>query len=73
MLPILPFKEIKNCIFLSIITFLLLSCQNVGQRNSGSLINRDAELVLQNLFEIDPDTVSTVSYTHLTLPTSPKV
>ena len=55
---ILPIKEIKNCICLSIITLLLLSCQNVGQRNSGSVINRDAELVLQNLFEIDPDTVS---------------
>ena len=49
---------IKNCIFFSIITFLLLSCQNLGQKNSGSVINRDAELVLQTLFEIDPDTVS---------------
>ena len=58
MLSILPFREIKTCIFVSIITFLLLSCQNVGQKNSGSVINRDAELVLQTLFEIDPDTVS---------------
>ena len=58
MLSILQFKEIKNCIFFSMITLLLLSCQNVGQKNSGSVINRDAELVLQTLFEIDPDTVS---------------
>ena len=55
---ILPFKGIKNCISLTIISFLLLSCQNVDQINSGSVINRDAELVLQTLFEIDPDTVS---------------
>ena len=51
-------EKIKNLIFLSLITFLLFSCQNVGQKNSGSVINRDAELVLQTLFEIDPDTVS---------------
>ena len=58
MLSILQFKEIKNCIFFSMITLLLLSCQNVDQINSGSVINRDAELVLQTLFEIDPDAVS---------------
>ena len=55
---ILLIKKIENCIFLTIISFLLLSCQNVDQINSGSVINRDAELVLQTLFEIDPDTVS---------------
>ena len=55
---ILQIKKIKNCISLTIISFLLLSCQNVDQINSGSVINRDAELVLQTLFEIDPDTVS---------------
>ena len=51
-------KKIRANFFLSIITFFLLSCQNVDERNSGSIINRDAELVLQNLFEIDPDTIS---------------
>ena len=58
MLSILSVKEIKNFVCFSIITFFLLSCQNVGQKNSGSVINRDAELVLQTLFEIDPDAVS---------------
>ena len=43
---------------MSIITFFLLSCQTIDQKNSGSVINRDAEFVLQNLFEIDPDTIS---------------
>ena len=55
---ILQLKKIKNCISLTIISFLLLSCQNIDQINSGSVINRDAELVLQTLFEIDPDAVS---------------
>ena len=55
---ILQIKKIKNCISLTIISFLLFSCQNVDQINSGSVINRDAELVLQTLFEIDPDAVS---------------
>ena len=51
-------KKLKTNIFLSIIIFFLLSCQTIDQKNSGSVINRDAELVLQNLFEIDPDTIS---------------
>ena len=58
MFLILPFKVFRVCTFLSIITFFTLSCQNIGERNNGSIINRDAELVLQTLFEIDPDTVS---------------
>ena len=51
-------EKIRAIIFTSIISFLLLSCQNINEKNSGSIINRDAELVLQNLFEIDPDTIS---------------
>ena len=51
-------KKIPASFFLLIITFFLLSCQNINERNSGSIINRDAELVLQTLFEIDPDTIS---------------
>ena len=58
MIFLLPFKVMKKCIFLSFITFFFLSCQNIEQRNSGSVINRDAELVLQTLFEIDPDAIS---------------
>ena len=54
----LPLKKLKTVVFLSIITFFLISCQNLDQKNSGSVINRDAELVLQNLFEIDPNTIS---------------
>ena len=51
-------KKIQAGFFMSIITFFLLSCQNISERNSGGIINRDAELVLQTLFEIDPDTIS---------------
>ena len=54
----IPINKIRINIFLSIITFFLLSCQTIDQKNSGSVINRDAEFVLQNLFEIDPDTIS---------------
>ena len=54
----LSIKKIKAHFFLSIIIFFLLSCQNTEEKNSGSVINRDAELVLQTLFEIDPDTIS---------------
>ena len=54
----LSVKKIKTYFFLSIIIFFLLSCQNTEEKNSGSVINRDAELVLQTLFEIDPDTIS---------------
>ena len=43
---------------LSITIFFLFSCQSIDERNSGSIINRDAENVLQTLFEIDPDTIS---------------
>ena len=48
---------LSNC-FLLITIFLLSSCHSIDKRNSGSIINRDAELVLQTLFEIDPDTIS---------------
>ena len=58
MIEIIPINKVRTNIFLSIITFFLLSCQTIDQKNSGSVINRDAELVLQNLFEIDPDTIS---------------
>ena len=51
-------KKITASFFLSIITFFLLSCQNINERNSGSIINRDAEIALQKLFELDPDTIS---------------
>ena len=51
-------KKIPACFFLSIITFFFLSCQNIDEETSGNIINRDAELVLQTLFEIDPDTIS---------------
>ncbi len=54
----IPINKVRTNIFLSIIIFFLLSCQTIDQKNSGSVINRDAELVLQNLFEIDPDTIS---------------
>ena len=58
MIKNIPINKIRTNIFLSIITFFLLSCQTIDQKNSGSVINRDAEFVLQNLFEIDPDTIS---------------
>ncbi len=51
-------KKIKANLFLSIIIFFLLSCQNIDETNNGNIINRDAEIVLQNLFEIDPNTIS---------------
>lgn len=51
-------KIIKAGFLISIFSFFLLSCQNVDQEQHGSIINRDAELALQNLFEIDPDTIS---------------
>ena len=54
----LSIKKIKSNFLLTIIIFFLSCCQNIDKRNSGSIINRDSELVLQNLFEIDPDTIS---------------
>ena len=51
-------KTIRSKFFLTISIFFLFSCQSIDERNSGSIINRDAELVLQTLFEIDPDTIS---------------
>jgi lipid-binding SYLF domain-containing protein len=51
-------KKIKSFILVIILVFYPLSCQNINNTTSGNIINRDAELVLQNLFEIDPDTVS---------------
>ena len=44
--------------FLLITICLLSSCQSIDERNNGNIINRDAELALQTLFEIDPDTIS---------------
>tara|TARA_B100000902_G_scaffold374516_1_gene403558 strand:+ start:534 stop:1094 length:561 start_codon:yes stop_codon:yes gene_type:complete len=54
----LSVKIKKSNFFLSIIILFLFSCQSIDERNSGGIINRDAELVLQTLFEIDPDTIS---------------
>ena len=54
----LSVKTIRSNFFLVIIVFFLFSCKSIDERNSGSIINRDAELVLQTLFEIDPDTIS---------------
>ena len=54
----LSVKTKKSNFFLSIIIVFLFSCQSIDERNSGGIINRDAELVLQTLFEIDPDTIS---------------
>ena len=51
-------KNIKACFLILIFSLFLSSCQSIDQENSGSIINRDAELALQNLFEIDPDTIS---------------
>ena len=54
----LQIKMNKASYLISIFSLFLLSCQNIDQENQGSIINRDAEIALQNLFEIDPDTVS---------------
>ena len=54
----LSVETIRSKFFLSITIFFLFSCQSIDEGNSGSIINRDAELVLQTLFEIDPDTIS---------------
>ena len=54
----LKIKMIKAIYLISIFSLFLLSCQNIDQENQGSIINRDAEIALQNLFEIDPDTIS---------------
>ena len=54
----LSVKTVISNFFLLITICLLSSCQSINERNSGSIINRDAELVLQTLFEIDPDTIS---------------
>ena len=54
----LQMKVIKAGFLILTFSFFLISCQNIDQENSGSIINRDAELALQNLFEIDPDAVS---------------
>ena len=58
MLMMLQMKVIKAGFLILTFSFFLISCQNIDQENSGSIINRDAELALQNLFEIDPDAVS---------------
>lgn len=54
----LKIKMIKAIYLISIFSLFLLSCQNIDQENQGSIINRDAEIALQNLFEIDPNTIS---------------
>jgi len=54
----LQIKMIKASYLISIFSLFLLSCQNIDQENQGSIINRDAEIALQNLFEIDPNTIS---------------
>ena len=54
----LKIKMIKAIYIISILSLFLLSCQNIDQENQGSIINRDAEIALQNLFEIDPNTIS---------------
>ena len=54
----LKLKMIKAIYLISIFSLFLLSCQNIDQENQGSIINRDAEIALQNLFEIDPNTIS---------------
>ncbi len=36
----------------------LVGCNNITEENSGNIINRDAEIALQRLFELDPDTIS---------------
>ena len=54
----LKIKMIKTIYLISILSLFLLSCQNIDQENQGSIINRDAEIALQNLFEIDPNTIS---------------
>ncbi len=37
---------------------LLIGCKNISEERTGNIINRDAEIALQKLFELDPDTVS---------------
>ena len=54
----LKIKMIKAIYLISMFSLFLLSCQNIDQENQGSIINRDAEIALQNLFEIDPNTIS---------------
>ena len=51
-------NKIKTFIIFSLLSIWFVSCQNLDNKNNGAVINRDAELVLQNLFEIDPDTIS---------------
>ncbi len=41
-----------------ILSFFLVSCKNISDETTGNVINRDAEIALQKLFELDPDTVS---------------
>ncbi len=54
----LKIKMIKAIYLISLFSLFLLSCQNIDQENQGGIINRDAEIALQNLFEIDPNTIS---------------
>ena len=58
-MPLMLHMKINKANYLiSIFLLFLLSCQNIDQENQGSIINRDAEIALQNLFEIDPNTIS---------------
>ena len=63
----LKLKMIKAIYLISIFSLFLLSCQNIDQENQGSIINRDAEIALQNLFEIDPNTISIYKNAQATL------
>ena len=44
--------------FFAILSFFLISCQNITEESTGNIINRDAEIALKKLFELDPDTIS---------------
>ena len=52
----LSVKTLTSIIFID--NYLpLIFLPGIDERNSGNIINRDAELVLQTLFEGDPDTI----------------
>ena len=44
--------------FFLIFFLFLTSCNNISEESTGNVINRDAEIALQKLFELDPDTIS---------------
>ncbi|MDC3067981.1 YSC84-related protein [Paracoccaceae bacterium] len=51
---------VKSNLFVLIVffSFSMSACQKIDKQVSGNIINRDAEIALQNLFDIDPDTIS---------------